>query len=50
MPIKKKLFNAPVVLSFGSGAGKIISKIETPQRVYKIAVNSSERDLEMIDT
>lgn len=50
MPIKKKLFNAPVVLSFGSGAGKIISKIETPLNVYKIAINSSDRDLQMIDT
>jgi len=49
MPIKKKLFNAPVVLSFGSGAGKILSQIETPPNVYKIAVNSSERDLQLID-
>lgn len=49
MPIKKKLFNAPVVLSFGSGAGKILSKIETVHSIYKIAVNSSQRDLQMID-
>lgn len=49
MSIKKKLFNAPVVLSFGSGAGKILSKIETPLNIYKIAINSSHRDLQMID-
>jgi cell division GTPase FtsZ len=48
MPIKNKLFNAPVILSFGSGAGKIISQLNVPN-VYKIAVNSSERDLMMID-
>lgn len=49
MSIKKKLFNAPAILSFGSGAGKILSKIETPAGVYKIAINSSQRDLHMID-
>jgi cell division GTPase FtsZ len=46
--IKNKLFNAPVILSFGSGAGKIISQLSIPS-VYKIAVNSSERDLMLID-
>jgi cell division GTPase FtsZ len=49
MPIKKKLFNAPVILSFGSGAGKILSNIETPLNTYKIAINSSARDLQMIN-
>lgn len=49
MPIKKKLFNAPFILSFGSGAGKILSQIPSSNSYYKIAINSSERDLSLID-
>jgi cell division GTPase FtsZ len=48
MPAKKQLFNAPVILSFGSGAGKVLSNLHVPD-TYKIAVNSSERDLLLID-
>jgi cell division GTPase FtsZ len=49
MRIKQKLFNAPLVLSFGSGAGKILSKVSLSDECYKVAVNSSERDLSMIE-
>lgn len=48
MPIKKKLFNAPFVISLGSGAGKILSNIASSDDYYKIAINSSEKDLKMI--
>ena len=48
MPIKKKLFNAPFVISLGSGAGKILSNIASSDLYYKIAVNSSDKDLHMI--
>src|SRR4030066_1905479 len=50
MTIRKKLFNAPVVLAFGSGAGKILSKMPLSSEFYKVAVNSSERDLSMIES
>ena len=43
MPIRRKLFNAPVVLAFGSGAGKILSRMPLPGEYYKVAVNSSAR-------
>jgi len=49
MAIKQKLFNAPLVLSFGSGAGKILSKVSLSDDYYKLAVNSSERDLSIIE-
>ncbi len=49
MPIKKKLFNAPFVLSLGSGAGKILSKIPLSEEYYKVALNSSLKDLELIE-
>ncbi len=48
MPIKKKLFNAPFIISLGSGAGKILSSISSSDEYYKIAINSSEKDLKMI--
>jgi len=48
LPIKKKLFNAPFVISLGSGAGKILSNIASSDLYYKIAVNSSDKDLHMI--
>ena len=50
MPIRKQLFNAPFIISLGSGAGKILSNIPLSDKYYKIAVNSSSKDLEMIES
>ena len=49
MPIRRKLFDAPVVLAFGSGAGKILSRMPLSGEYYKVAVNSSARDLALIE-
>ena len=50
MPIKKKLFNAPFVLSLGSGAGKILSEVPLSDKYYKVAINSSSKDLQLIES
>ena len=43
---KQPLFRTPVIISLGSGAGRILSHIKTEST--KIAVNNSERDLRIL--
>jgi cell division GTPase FtsZ len=45
---KTRLFNSPVIISLGSGGGRILSKISVPKDVHKIALNSSSKDLLLI--
>jgi cell division GTPase FtsZ len=45
---KTRLFNSPVIISLGSGGGRILSKSSVPKDVHKIALNSSNKDLSLI--
>jgi len=45
---KPPLFSMPVVFSLGSGGGRILSGIDVPKTCWRVSVNSSQRDLDLI--
>jgi len=48
--LKQPLFRIPLIFNFGSGAGRILSQIDTSKfNGWKVAVNNSERDLELLE-
>jgi len=45
---KPPLFSIPTVFALGSGGGRILAGVEVPETCWRIAVNSSQRDLDLI--
>lgn len=47
--LRKPLFTIPAVIALGSGGGRILARVKAPDGCLRVAVNSSQRDLALIE-